>query len=208
MAPSTHLFQWHGHGWASWPAPLSRQIDRWLWASVLFSTVILSIFVFCHHNINSKSKESPGQLRLALTIVTLFYNSILLVLSYKERRITLAAEAECDVEEAEDIEHSARMRSTIIFLMLAMCQSFLVTLGLYVAIRLIFALRAPVQSASGPPLLAYSDLGFAAGQMVLMVYMTASCIFHEVKIGTYLRLHQGVDVVMKETLRVDHLDEE
>ncbi|KAF9481593.1 hypothetical protein BDN70DRAFT_876077 [Pholiota conissans] len=196
MNTSTHLSPSYG-GWPRWPTPLSSQINPWLWLSLALS---ISVPTTCaiHQLSHPPAKDTikipfgSGQsLIVALGVITALYNTFLLFLSRKEHRLTTSEEG---MEDIEDVAQTAHMRSTLSLLIVAVCQSFLATLFLYVGVRLIFLLRAPVQHTSmSHPLLAYGDFGFVLGQMLMMGYVIFHCVHHEAKIETYLAMQEFRD---------------
>ncbi|KAF8174900.1 hypothetical protein BJ912DRAFT_42190 [Pholiota molesta] len=187
---STHLPQWYGC-WPPVPAPLSAQVNRWLWLSMAVSLSIPATFAFRHLHSQTPMTDTPNSpsgghetFSVALGIVAALYSTFLLILARKERRLTVAEEAMVDIEDATQ---AVRLRSTLSLLMVAVCQSFLAALFLYVGARVAFLLRVSGEHAStSHPLFAYGDFVFVVGQMGLMGYVIFCCVLHEAKIEAYL----------------------
>ena len=160
MSPS-HDAEWND----SWPAPLSRKIDVWIWSSLLLSLVLVPALQL--------NNNRNFIVLIPSVLVPILYNATLLVLSRKERKIAVYAET----FTIEDIitRRQSTLRSTTTFWILAVCQIYLALLGLYIPARLIFLFCGP----SGKMHIVCIELLFAVGQMAVMGYISGCCIVHD-----------------------------
>ncbi|KDR78319.1 hypothetical protein GALMADRAFT_245438 [Galerina marginata CBS 339.88] len=163
-----------------WPAPLSRKIDLWLWISMASSVAIILILQFSTSYSNSPLSIEPGPFGFAIFVVIIFYDTTLLILSSKERNITasVAVGWQMDAERVEEVEGAAQMRRTINFWILAVCQSGMAALGLYVGSRLTLLLWAPVQGFHNP-IRECVEFAFSLGEMGILTYIAARCIVRD-----------------------------
>ncbi|KAF8900452.1 hypothetical protein CPB84DRAFT_1962381 [Gymnopilus junonius] len=182
-------------GQGRWPVPLSYRIDRWLWASSLSSIGMMTHLMNIHHD-----GGDSGPFGIAIFMVILFYNITLLILSTKERKIAAVHIAgqrgleagigieenakAIDVEEGDDVFTAAHLRQAVNFWILAVCQSGVAALALYMAGRLALLLRSSMHALQGP-LASYVDLVFSATQMGVLGYIGVCCIVCQLDIATY-----------------------
>ncbi|KIM41824.1 hypothetical protein M413DRAFT_27394 [Hebeloma cylindrosporum] len=174
MTPSlpSHDVEWND----SWPAPLSRKIDVWIWSSLLLSLVLLPAL---------QLNNNTGSSIIPCVLVSMFYNATLLILSRKERKIAGFTEM-FTIGDNTTRRHS-KLRSKMTFWVLAVCQIYLALLGLYVPARLTFLLWMPSGKLHGS-LPVYIELLFAVGQMVVMGYISGCCILHDEEISEYVKM--------------------
>jgi len=149
----------------SWPAPLSRRTDVWIWSSLLLRLVLIPALQL----------NSARNFVIPSILVPILYNAILLILSRKEQKLAIFTEA----VSIEDItRRCSTLRSTMTFWILAVCQIYLALLGLYIPARLIFLLHMPSATLDGS-LLGCTELLFAVEQMAVMGYISGCCIVHD-----------------------------
>lgn len=134
----------------------------------------------------------------ALLAVIIFYNTMLLILSSKERQISAATtpgplarvaavEAGAEykssvIEDPEDVADAdegivgdEEQRSAVIWI-LAVSQSGLAAVGLYVVARLVLVFGGFGETKAGHPVVDCFELVYALGEMGMMVYIAVCCL--------------------------------
>ncbi|KAH9476889.1 hypothetical protein JR316_0010805 [Psilocybe cubensis] len=210
--------------------PLSRQIDPWIWTSLLLSIASLILCRYTNDNSNhqrpifkaiplnrenthiviqSDAEHSGGNTLLALgmnfgaglglealLVVIIFYGTILLILSSKERRLSdvrtsSLTRPRCESENKYFVAHNLyrctdgdhdeeiavedKRRSTIIWI-LAVSQSGLAAVGLYAAARLVLVMGGFAGKEGANPILECFELVYVLGEMGMLMYIAICCV--------------------------------
>ncbi|KAF4612181.1 hypothetical protein D9613_003879 [Agrocybe pediades] len=182
MSPSTDF----EHISLNAPAALLQSIKKWIRLSMITSALSMALPHFFGKIEESAAKGPFGP---AVFLVTLFYDFVVLLLASKEGVLLLKIvnprhEPENPSDEEEGMLTSTAW-SSLNFWILAVCQSGLAALGLYLAARMALFWGCSTADA-GYLFFETFELVFVLGQMAFLGYIATRCIIRNAEMEAYL----------------------
>ncbi|KAF9562867.1 hypothetical protein CPC08DRAFT_706379 [Agrocybe pediades] len=159
------------------PAALLQSIKKWIRLSMITSALSMALPHF-FGKIEESAAINQGPFGPAVFLVILFYDFVVLLLASKEGVLLLKiVNARHEPENPSDEEGmlTSTAWSSLNFWILAVCQSGLAALGLYLAARMALFFGCSTADA-GYLFFKTFELVFVLGQMALLTYTATRCI--------------------------------